>query len=200
VSDAFRSDDAREEPAGPVPSGSPPDGAPSPSGPSQTGHPPAPPSVADDLPPSEEQGELSEVLELDVLRAEREEYLALARRTQAEFENFRKQNMKRQADQVALAASGLVEKLLPALDACDAALAHDAAEVKPIFTTLLGILEKEGLERVDPLGEPFDPNEHEAVVHEPGDGDGKEEISEVLRVGYRWKGRVLRPAMVKVRS
>ena len=49
------------------------------------------------------------------------------------------------------------------------------------------------------MGEPFDPNEHEAVVHEPGDG-GPEVVDEVLRVGYRWHSRVLRPAMVKVKG
>ncbi len=61
------------------------------------------------------------------------------------------------------------------------------------------MLEKEGLERIDPVGEPFDPNEHEAVANEPGDG-GEPAVAETLRAGYRWKGRVLRPAMVKVRS
>ena len=53
-------------------------------------------------------------------------------------------------------------------------------------------LEKEGLERIDPSGEPFDPTEHEAVMHEPGDGDDEPVVGEVLRTGYRWKGRVLR--------
>ena len=63
---------------------------------------------------------------------------------------------------------------------------------------LLGALEKEGLERIDPIGEPFDPNQHEAVMHEPTATAASTSSSEVLRAGYAWKGRVLRPAMVKV--
>ena len=63
---------------------------------------------------------------------------------------------------------------------------------------LLRTLTKEGLERIDPAGEQFDPNEADAVAHE--DGDGGPVVAEVLRPGYRWKGRVLRPAMVKVRG
>jgi molecular chaperone GrpE len=62
---------------------------------------------------------------------------------------------------------------------------------------LYGALEKEGLERLDPEGEAFDPAVAEAVVHEPGDG-GAQVVADVLRTGYRWQGRLLRPAMVKV--
>ena len=61
---------------------------------------------------------------------------------------------------------------------------------------LFGFLEKEGLERVAPAGEPFDPNLAEAVMHEPGEGEPT--VTEVLRTGYLWQGRVIRPAMVKV--
>jgi molecular chaperone GrpE len=83
------------------------------------------------------------------------------------------------------------------LDACDGALQHGATEVEPIAAALLGVLEKEGLDRIDPLGEPFDPTVADAVVHEPGDG-GEHIVSQVMRPGYSWQGRVLRPAMVKV--
>jgi molecular chaperone GrpE len=69
--------------------------------------------------------------------------------------------------------------------------------VEPIATALLAALEKEGLVKVDPLGEVFDPTVAEAVVHEPG-GGGEHIVSEVMRAGYTWHGRVLRPAMVKV--
>ncbi len=58
----------------------------------------------------------------------------------------------------------------------------------------------EGLERIDPAGAPFDPNESDAVAHEDADGEAGPVVSEVLRAGYRWKGRVVRPAMVKVRG
>jgi molecular chaperone GrpE len=137
------------------------------------------------------------VTDLERLAAEREQFLDAYRRTQADFENFRKQSQRRQDDQVQRMVGGLVERLLPVLDACDAAMAHGAAEVEPVATALLGALEKEGLSRIDPIGEPFDPTVADAVVHEPGDG-GEHIVSEVLRAGYAWHGRVLRPAMVKV--
>jgi molecular chaperone GrpE len=142
----------------------------------------------------------AETLELDIesLVTDRELFLDAARRAQADLENFRKQVAKRQEDAVQRALGGFVERLLPVLDACDAAVAHGAGEeVEPIVTALYGALEKEGLERIDPTGEPFDPAVAEAVVHEPGDGDGAV-VSEVLRPGYRWNGRLLRAAMVKV--
>ena len=64
---------------------------------------------------------------------------------------------------------------------------------------LLDALEKGGLVRMSPEGQPFDPNLHEAVLHEEGDG-GEIVVLESLRTGYSWGGRVLRPAMVKVRG
>ena len=136
-------------------------------------------------------------VDLELLLAEREQYLDAYRRAQADFENYRKQAQKRQDDAVVRALGSFVEKLLPVLDACDAALAHGASEVEPVLAALYGALGKEGLERIDPKGAPFDPAEAEAVLHEPGEG-GEQVVSEVLRAGYRWRGRVLRPAMVKV--
>jgi molecular chaperone GrpE len=136
-------------------------------------------------------------VDLELLLAEREQYLDAYRRAQADFENYRKQAQKRQEDAVVRALGSFVEKLLPVLDACDAALAHGATEVEPVLAALYGALGKEGLERVDPKGAQFDPAEAEAVLHEPGEG-GEQVVSEVLRAGYRWRGRVLRPAMVKV--
>ncbi len=136
-------------------------------------------------------------VDLELLLSERAQYLDAYRRAQADFENYRKQAQKRQDDAVLRALGGFVEKLLPVLDACDAALAHGVSEVEPVLAALYGALGKEGLERIDPKGEPFDPAEAEAVMHEPGEG-GEQVVSEVLRTGYRWRGRVLRPAMVKV--
>jgi len=136
-------------------------------------------------------------VDLELLLSEREQYLEAFRRAQADFENFRKQVYKRQEEAVDGALGRFVDNLLPVLDACDAALAHGAEEVEPILTALYNALAREGLERIDPKGAPFDPTEAEAVAHEPGDG-GEHVVSEVLRPGYRWRGRVLRPAMVKV--
>ena len=137
--------------------------------------------------------------ELAAVRAERDDYLQLARAKQAELENFRKQVMKRQADHLQQAAADLVTKLLPVLDALDNGVSHGDESLAPVRAQLLGVLEKEGLRRVDPVGSPFDPNEHEAVTHEPGDG-GEATVAETLRAGYWWNGRLLRAAMVRVRG
>ena len=132
---------------------------------------------------------------------ERDDYLDALRHLQADFENYRKRVAKQQADLSARAAESLVEKLLPALDVADLAVAHGASgEVEQVWKALLDALGREGLERIDPVGGGgFDPNCHDAVAHEEGDGGGQE-VAEVLRAGYSWKGRVLRPAMVKVRG
>jgi len=138
------------------------------------------------------------------LGRERDEYLDSLRRLQAEFDNYRKRVERQQRDIVDNAATSLVKKLLPVLDATDMALAHGSGEdVKQLAAAFADILSKEGLERIAAEGQPFDPELHEAVVHEPAAGDGapeQPEVSEVLRSGYLWKGRVLRAAMVKVRG
>ena len=144
--------------------------------------------------------------DVNALQRERDEYLDGLRRVQAEFENYRKRVIQQQADVVERAAEAIVSQLLPVLDACDAAVQHGADDVAPVQAQLLDTLTKQGLERLDPAGEAFDPNFHEAVMHEPSDddggegGDGGAVVAEVLRTGYSWKGRVLRPAMVKVKG
>ncbi|HRW38390.1 MAG: nucleotide exchange factor GrpE [Acidimicrobiales bacterium] len=158
------------------------------------------PAAGDELPG--DGASVEELIDaLEATTAERDEYLDLARRTQAEFENYRKRVANQAADDIARATAGLVEQLLPVLDACDGAIAHGSAEVEPIFAALLQSLEKQGLARIDPLGVEFDPNEHEAVMHEPAE-EGQEGtvVSDVMRPGYSWKGHVVRAAMVKVRG
>ncbi|MBL8775251.1 MAG: nucleotide exchange factor GrpE [Acidimicrobiales bacterium] len=134
------------------------------------------------------------------LERERDDYLDQLRRVQADFENYRKRVIGQQADVVERAAESLVQQLLPVLDACDAAVQHGAEDVVPVQSQLVDTLTKLGLERLDPAGDAFDPNFHEAVMHEAGDGDDGPVVAEVLRTGYTWKGRVLRPAMVKVKG
>ena len=137
--------------------------------------------------------------QIDALVAERDEFLDAYRRTAADFDNYRKQAQKRITDEVARSQGGFVERMLPVLDAIEAAQAHAGAGdagVEALSKSLFVFLEKEGLERVAPAGEPFDPNLAEAVMHEPGDGEPT--VVEVLRTGYLWQGRVIRPAMVKV--
>ena len=135
---------------------------------------------------------------IEELLAQRDGYLNDLQRVTAEFSNYRRKAAERQQETVAMAAAEIVEKVLPVLDACEAAVAQGAEDVIPIRDALFGALEKEGLARLDDSGAPFDPTCHEAVVHEPGDGVAV--IAEVLRAGYQWNSRVLRPAMVKVRG
>jgi molecular chaperone GrpE len=136
------------------------------------------------------------------LAAERDEYLEALQRVKAEFDNYRKRVDKQRAEMVERAAEQLVLELLPVLDACDAAIAHGEQGVDAIASALFDTLGKQGLERMRAEGGTFDPALHEAVLHEDGEGDehGQPVVAEVLRAGYIWKGRVLRPAMVKVQG
>jgi molecular chaperone GrpE len=137
--------------------------------------------------------------DISTLVAERDEYRTHALRLQADFENFRKRADKRLADELDRQTGRLVAELLPVLDACEAAAVHHPEATEPLWSALYGALRKQGLEAMDALGHPFDPELHEAVVHEPGDG-GPTVVSEVLRTGYRWRDKVLRAAMVKVKG
>jgi len=134
---------------------------------------------------------------------ERDEFKDIALRVQADFENYRKRAATQLADEVDRATGRIVESLLPVLDACEAAVSHGVAGVEQVWSSLLGAVQKQGLEAIDLAGKPFDPAVAEAVMHEEGDpADSATEpmVVEVLRTGYRWKGRVLRAAMVKVKG
>jgi molecular chaperone GrpE len=154
---------------------------------------------------------------LSAARRERDEYLDLSRRVQADFENYKKRMLRQQTDNFERAAEDLVTKVLPVLDAFDLARAHlgEGDDLSPEgkalvagSTLLADTLAREGLERIGVAGEAFDPTTHEAVDHAPAapvaEGDEAAAagpvIDEVLRGGYRWKGRVIRPAMVRVRG
>jgi len=145
----------------------------------------------------------AEVLEADIasIAAQRDEYLALAQRLQAEFENYKKQTARRNAEVVEQASAQLAEKLLPVLDAFDNAIIHGIDGLGPLYKVMLDVLQKEGLDVIDTDGVAFDPNLHEAVMHEEGDADQREPlVADTMRTGYTWKGKVLRPAMVKVKG
>lgn len=134
------------------------------------------------------------------LERERDGYLEDVRRITAEFQNFRKQTERRNAEVADQAKGDLVGALLPVLDACDAALQQGATQVEPVANALRASLEKEGMEVIAPTGEPFDPTLHEAVLHEPADPGQEPVVLDTLRLGYAWRGRVVRAALVKVRS
>ncbi len=137
--------------------------------------------------------------DISALAAERDQFKDIALRLQADFENYRKRVSAQAGEEAHRATARLVEELLPVLDACEAAFAHGAEQVEPIWSALIGALQKQGLEAMDLQGKPFDPTEADAVMHEEGDVD-EPLVAEVMRTGYRWKGRVLRPAMVKVKG
>ena len=138
-------------------------------------------------------------LDIEALLAERDEYKDIALRLQADFENYRKRVAQQSADDVDRATGKLAEALLPVLDACEAAFTHGVDGVEPIWSSLIGTLQKQGLIAMDLVNTVFDPARAEAVMTEPGNG-GDTVVVEVLRTGYEWKGRVLRAAMVKVKG
>lgn len=138
--------------------------------------------------------------DLERVTAERDQYLDASRRIQAEFENYRKAVAKREVEARERANESLVNEILPVLDACDGALASGATDVEPVRTSLYDALVKQGLDRIDDAESPFDPERHDAVMHEPADNADGPVVAQVLRAGYSWKGRVVRPAMVKVRG
>ena len=136
---------------------------------------------------------------------ERDEYLALAQRTQAEFDNYR----KRAARDVAVAGTrakvALARDLLPAIDNLERALeaAGEAEQglahgVRFVHDELIAALGRSGIERFDPSGEPFDPNQHEAIATRPEEGVEAGHVLDVAQKGYRGQDTVVRPARVVV--
>ena len=137
---------------------------------------------------------------VEAISTERDDMRGVAQRVQADFENYKRRVEAQRAEQQNRAAEDLVQSLLEILDDCDLAAAHGADDGAPIANKLLSTLERQGLTKVDDTEVLFDPNLHEAVMSEEGDGDGEHTVSAVMRAGYQWRDRLLRPAMVKVRS
>jgi molecular chaperone GrpE len=136
---------------------------------------------------------------------ERDEYLDLARRAQADFENYRKRAAKEVAAAGHRAKSGFVRELLPVVDNLERALAsaqeneqHLAEGVRLVHSELIAVLERNGVEQFDPRGDRFDPSEHEALSMRSEDGAEPGTVLDVVEKGYRANGSVLRPARVVV--
>jgi molecular chaperone GrpE len=136
---------------------------------------------------------------------ERDEYLDLARRSQADFENYRKRAAKEAAAAGERARSGLVRELLPVVDNLERALAsagdgeqHLAEGVRLVHSELVAVLERNGVQQFDPAGERFDPSEHEALSVRDEQGAESGLVLDVVEKGYRSNGSVLRPARVVV--
>ena len=135
---------------------------------------------------------------------QRDDYLALAQRTQADFENYRKRIARESAGAQARGVTGLAKELLPALDNLDRALEAAAQDdpllegVRLVRSELAGGLARAGIESFAPLGETFDPVLHEAVATIPADGVPSGSVVEVYQPGYRLGESIIRPARVVV--
>jgi molecular chaperone GrpE len=145
--------------------------------------------------------------ELAAAREEAAHNLEAAARWQAEFENFRRRQSALSSEQAARAGERVVERLLPVIDDLERTidhtiaggdLAHLLAGVEMVDRQLVGVLEREGVEVIDPFGEEFDPNVHQAVSQREDAEVPDHTVVEVLQKGYRMPGRVLRPATVVV--
>jgi molecular chaperone GrpE len=145
--------------------------------------------------------------DLDNARAEAEGYLDDLRRLQADFDNYRKRTLREQTARAASASQALVTRLLPVLDNFE--LAVSAAEqsrdfdrmlkgVEMVFGELREVLEGEGLVKIEAEGKPFDPERHEAVIAVEQEDIEPGMVVDSVRTGYELRGKVLRPAMVKV--
>jgi molecular chaperone GrpE len=141
---------------------------------------------------------------LDDVQRERDEYLELARRTKADFENYRKRAAKDAEAAEVRGKATLARDLVPVLDNLERALraADDDSElargVGLVRTELEETLKRAGIEAYDPLGERFDPAWHEALSSRPADDEEAGLVVETLERGYRLDGQVLRPARVVV--
>ena len=143
--------------------------------------------------------------ELEKLRTERNDLFERLARLQAEFDNYRKRAAKENAEYRDYAVSDAARALLPVIDSFTLALKNAAAKpedlrkgVELIFKQLQDVLQKLNIERVPAQGEPFDPRVHEAIEMVETDAAPDHHVLEELQPGYRIKGRLLRPAMVRV--
>lgn len=144
---------------------------------------------------------------VEKLEGEKAELVNFTQRLQADFENFRRRTRGEKEELIQFASEGVITKLLPVLDNFERALmaAKEREEgksyfegVEMIFRQLFQVLTNEGLEVVDSVGCRFDPNCHEAVMQVDSDEAAKDTVLEELQKGYRLKGKLIRPSMVKV--
>ncbi|HVF77246.1 MAG TPA: nucleotide exchange factor GrpE [Solirubrobacteraceae bacterium] len=183
--------------------------APAPPAPAVDDPPPPEGWVATDPSPSSDAAEALDPAALQERAGKADEYLALAQRTQADFENFRKRMARDLRAAEARGMSRLARELLPALDNLDRAIAaveasddevehHMTKGIRLVQSELAVALTRSGIESYAVKGERFDPVHHEAVAQTPVAGAEPGSIVEVLQSGYRLNDLVLRPARVVV--
>jgi molecular chaperone GrpE len=145
--------------------------------------------------------------ELSATKRERDEYLELAQRTRADFENYRKRVAKETSDALARGKAELARELLPVIDNLERALqsggdpaGHEALVrgVELVLDEIRTKLADAGVQAFDPTGERFDPELHEALSAQPAEGTDSGVVLETVEKGYRLNGQILRPARVVV--
>ncbi len=159
--------------------------------------------------PSEQPIVNSEITEIQKVIAERDEYLQGWQRAKADFSNAKKRMEESMSEYRKMANEGLIEELLPVLASFEMAFSNKEAwekadknwrmGVEHIYSQITGVLEQNGLKAIDPIGQPFDPNLHEAVKYEPTE-DAKQanKVISVIEKGYTIGGKLIRPAKVIV--
>ena len=172
--------------------------------------------MTDKKPPEEEvEAELIETEaegkqlqeDLDKARSEAADYLDNLQRLKAEFDNFRKRMLREQSEFLSLATQEIIKELLPVVDNFERAMAHEIEDghlddykggMQLVYNQLVDALAKEGLTSEEPVGEPFDPAKHEAMMQVDSEKYPEGTVVAVLEKGYLLKGRVIRPAKVSV--
>ena len=143
--------------------------------------------------------------ELSEAKRERDEYLELAQRTRADFENYRKRVARETSEALSRGKAELARDLLPVIDNLERALGSSSADAETLSRGVALVLEElraklgaAGVEAYDPAGERFDPSLHEAISTQPREGTDAGLVLETVEKGYRLNGQVLRPARVVV--
>ena len=149
----------------------------------------------------------SEENDLEVAQRQAKESYDKFLRVYAEFENYKKRMEREKSDFLKYANEELIKELLPVIDNLDRAVgqARQNAEaqslvegVEMILRQIKEVMEKHGVKELQSLGEPFDPNVHEAMMHEIADEHDENTVIDELQKGYIFKDRLIRPALVKV--
>ncbi|SFD55607.1 molecular chaperone GrpE [Lentibacillus persicus] len=144
--------------------------------------------------------------EIEKLKAERDDMQQRLLRVQAEFDNFKKRSQKEKESERKYKSEDVVKELLPALDNFERALQVEVTDetksfmdgVSMVYSQIKEALKTQGVEEIESVGQPFDPNIHHAVMQVEDENAESETVTEELQKGYYLKDRVIRPAMVKV--
>jgi molecular chaperone GrpE len=143
------------------------------------------------------------------LQADLDRFRDLALRSQADFENYKKRSAREKEEAVKYANSSLLQRLVSIIDNFELGLAaaKDQGDASPIYSGMVlvqkqlnDLLAENGLQSIEAEGKKFDPNEHEAIAHEPSEQVPEGNVLRQTRRGYRFKDRLLRPAKVVVSS